>query len=140
VKASLNLGRVPPIFHAYCARLFVDSRKKGATEDEDAISPDDQKLGGRKPIDRETTKFELNQNQPPGKRQKRTGLTSPLEVTTADSSDASRMNPVNPKTHSMALQETPSADPPTVYASPASREKAPPNAAIEKQKTRAMAL
>jgi hypothetical protein len=38
VEAFLKLGRVPPIFHAYCARLFVDcdSRKKGATEDEDA--------------------------------------------------------------------------------------------------------
>jgi hypothetical protein len=38
VKASLKEGRVPPIFHAYCALLIVDydSRKEGATEDEDA--------------------------------------------------------------------------------------------------------
>jgi hypothetical protein len=66
VKESLDLGRVPPIFHAYCARFFVDydSRKKDATDatddedatewDEEAISTDDQKLGSRKQNDRET--------------------------------------------------------------------------------------
>jgi hypothetical protein len=62
VEAFLKLGRVPPIFHAYCARFFVDydSRRRGAAEDEDAtedeyaISPDDQKLGSWKPNDRET--------------------------------------------------------------------------------------
>jgi hypothetical protein len=90
-------------------------RTHDATEDNDA------KLGSRKRIDRESdakyTKVDVNQNQPPGKRQKRIGLTSPPDVAIADSSDASSKYHVNPKTHSMALQETPSADPPDVQAS-----------------------
>jgi hypothetical protein len=155
VKASLNLGRVPPIFHAYCARFFVDydSRKDSftddvdaaedeeATEDEDAISPYDQKPGSREPNDRET-------------------MISPGSL---DEFSKEMLKPLGLKIggnkqvlNNRITGATASAGPPGVAAaggicgaagipldsSVSSRKKAPPDVAeaIEKQKTHAMAL
>jgi hypothetical protein len=135
VETSLKLGRVLPIFHAYCARFFVDydSHKEGGATEED-VHPEDQNSVSRKRKDGPTVLVLKS----PRNKQKR-GATASAGLATDDSSDASRNQAphvgaevIQKRNHAMSLRETTSASLPTVRrVPPASLKQAAPGAAIE---------